>query len=211
MLKTVLKEIFYWVWVPCHLFYGYLYRLRKRSQLRYLRKSLSSRSDCDVNFGNKINLYLDTHILVEPDSSLSIGDRVTIMDHTRISAKKGGKLSIGNKCNIGRFCIISCWHNITIEDNVLFSNMIWITDHQHKFDLKSSVDFSNCDKLQPIRIKSGTWIGNKVTIMQGVTIGKNCVIGANSVVTKDIPDGCVAVGAPAKVVKSVNNVDLEQL
>ena len=42
--------------------------------------------------------------------------------------------------------------------------------------------------------------------MQGVTIGKNCVVGANSVVTKDIPDGCVAVGVPAKVIKTAKNI-----
>ncbi len=127
------------------------------------------------------------------------------MDHTRIAAKNGGKLSIGNNSFIGRYCILSAWHEIIIEDNVLFSNMIWVTDHQHKFDLKTQVDFSNCNNLKPLRIKSGTWIGNKVTIMQGVTIGKNCVIGANSVMTKDIPDSCVAAGVPAKVIRALKD------
>ncbi len=209
MLKKAFKEIFYWLWVPSHLLHGYLHRLRKRSNLRFLKQQLSCRKDCTMSFGGKIDLHLETYIMVEPTSSLSIGERVIIMDHTRIMAKRGGEILIGNNVNIGRYCIISSWYKIVIEDNVLFSSMIWITDHQHEFDLRSPVNHSNSNNLKPIIIKSGTWIGNKVTIMQGVTIGKNCVIGANSVVTKNIPDGCVAAGVPAKIIKSLARGGLE--
>ena len=53
-------------------------------------------------------------------------------------------------------------------------------------------------------IDEGTWIGTKTTIIGNVHIGKHCVIGANSVVTKDIPDYCVAAGIPAKIIKRYN-------
>lgn len=55
-------------------------------------------------------------------------------------------------------------------------------------------------QLSPIKINSGAWIGENVCII-GANIGKNSVIGSNSVVTKDIPDFCIAVGSPAKVIK----------
>lgn len=205
-IKTIIKEVFYWIWLSFRWLKDPVLRLRKRSNIRYLESKLQKRKDCNVSIGENWNLHLDTNILVHADSVLEIGKRVTIMDHSRIAAKNGGKLYIGNHSLIGRYCILSAWHEIIIEDNVLFSNMIWITDHQHRFDLKLPVDFSNCDNLKAIRIKSGTWIGNKVTIMQGVTIGKNCVIGANSVVTKDVPDSCVAAGVPAKIIKTAKEI-----
>ena len=52
-----------------------------------------------------------------------------------------------------------------------------------------------------IRIKKNAWIGARVSILPGVTIGENAIVGTGSVVTKDVPDNCVAVGVPAKVVK----------
>ena len=58
---------------------------------------------------------------------------------------------------------------------------------------------------KPITIKDGVWIGGNSTILMGVTIGENAVIGAGSVVTHDIPDNAVAVGNPAKVIRYINN------
>lgn len=153
----MIKEIFYWIWLPFRNMKDPISRLRKRSNCRYLCQKLQNRKDCKVQIGKLLNLDLDTHVLVHSESELLIGDNVSVMDHTRIAAKNGGKLSIGNNSLIGRYCILSAWHEIIIEDNVLFSNMIWVTDHQHKFDLKNSVDFSNCDNFKPIKIKSGTW------------------------------------------------------
>ena len=57
----------------------------------------------------------------------------------------------------------------------------------------------------PVIIEDGVWIGDKVTILPNVRIGKNAVIGANSVVTKDIPENCVAGGIPAKIIKTITN------
>jgi acetyltransferase-like isoleucine patch superfamily enzyme len=61
------------------------------------------------------------------------------------------------------------------------------------------------DKIQPVLIKRGAWLGQNVVVCPGVTIGRGSVIGANSVVVKDIPDFSVAVGAPARVVKSITS------
>jgi acetyltransferase-like isoleucine patch superfamily enzyme len=57
-------------------------------------------------------------------------------------------------------------------------------------------------QFNEIRIGEGTWVGYRTSIMDGVSIGKFCVIGANSVVTRDVPDGCVAGGVPARVIKT---------
>ena len=81
---------------------------------------------------------------------------------------------------------------------------IFITDHNHKFeDPKIPVKDQGISIQENARIEigSGSWIGTKVTIIGNVRIGRHCVIGANSVVTKDIPDYCVAAGVPAKVIR----------
>jgi acetyltransferase-like isoleucine patch superfamily enzyme len=57
-------------------------------------------------------------------------------------------------------------------------------------------------KIAPVLVKRGCWIGQNVVIMPGVTVGAFSIIGANSVVTKSIPDRCIAIGAPARVVKT---------
>ena len=58
----------------------------------------------------------------------------------------------------------------------------------------------------PVRIEDGVWIGGGVVILPGVTIGRNSVIGAGSVVTRSIPANCVAVGNPCRVIKQIDNI-----
>lgn len=84
---------------------------------------------------------------------------------------------------------------------------VFIADHNHQYeDIKKPIYLQGArhNKGDRIEICSGTWIGTNAVIVGNVRIGKNCVIGANSVVTHDIPDYCVAVGAPARVVKKYN-------
>jgi acetyltransferase-like isoleucine patch superfamily enzyme len=65
------------------------------------------------------------------------------------------------------------------------------------------------DKVQPVLIREGAWLGQNVVVCPGVTIGKGAVVGANSVVTTSIPDYCVAVGAPAKVIRAIEQPALD--
>lgn len=111
------------------------------------------------------------------------------------------KLTIGSDCVFGYNNHITSVSNVHIEDKVLTANNVYISDNVHSYE---NIDIPIID--QPVRFKRatricfGTWIGENVSII-GVTIGKNCVIGSNSVVTRDIPDYSVAVGAPAEIIK----------
>ena len=90
-----------------------------------------------------------------------------------------------------------------IEDKVLIAPDVFITDHNHEYTspFKAICDQGQREKNNVIEIGKGSWIGTKVTIVGDIKIGKNCVIGANSVITKSIPDYCVAAGCPAKIIK----------
>jgi acetyltransferase-like isoleucine patch superfamily enzyme len=111
------------------------------------------------------------------------------------------KLTIGSDCVFGYNNHITSVSNVIIEDKVLTANNVYISDNVHSFE---NIDIPIID--QPVRFKRavrigfGTWIGENVSII-GATVGRNCVIGSNSVVTRDIPDYSVAVGAPAEIIK----------
>ena len=112
-----------------------------------------------------------------------------------------GIINIGTKCSFGYNNHITSVSEVTIGDEVLTANNVYISDNIHGYE-----DVTVPIMRQPILYKNsvvignGAWIGENVSII-GAKVGANSVIGANSVVTSDIPDYCVAVGVPAKIVK----------
>jgi acetyltransferase-like isoleucine patch superfamily enzyme len=118
-------------------------------------------------------------------------------------AQDGGKarLAIGRGCILGYNNHITAIREVVIGEHVLTANNVYISDNVHGFE-----DISRPIMHQPVRFKGpvsigdGTWIGENACII-GASIGRNCVVGANAVVTHDIPDYCVAVGIPAIVIR----------
>ena len=114
------------------------------------------------------------------------------------------ELRFGEGTCIGHFNHFSCSNKIIIGKNVLTADKVFIADNTHNFeDTNVPVMHQSIRVLQPVSIGDGAWIGENVSII-GASVGKNSIIGANSVVTKDIPDYCVAVGNPARVIKRFN-------
>jgi len=112
------------------------------------------------------------------------------------------KISIGNRVTATGGLQIAALSEITIEDDVLFATNINITDGLHGYEnANEPYKYQPICKVAPITIKRGCWIGQNVVILPGITIGEFSIIGANSVVTKSIPDKSIAIGNPAKVVK----------
>ena len=142
-----------------------------------------------------------------------IGANTRIQSHAVLESwVKFGKqeftpyISIGNNCKIGEFFHITACNRITIGDGLLTGRFVLISDNSHG-DLNLS-GLSIPPKDRPlvskgeIVIGNNVWLGDKVTILGGVHIGDNVIIGANSVVTKDIPSNTMAAGIPAKVIKT---------
>lgn len=93
---------------------------------------------------------------------------------------------------------------IIIEDDVLVGSSVHIYLDTHAYDdISMPIYYQGFYKAKSVTLKSGCWIGANVVILPGVTIGKNSVVGAGAVVTKSIPDYCVAVGNPAKIIKEL--------
>ncbi|MFZ0597968.1 MAG: DapH/DapD/GlmU-related protein, partial [Flavobacterium sp.] len=116
-------------------------------------------------------------------------------------------IKIGENVQINDYVHIGAVGSITIGNNVLMASKIYISDHNHgsyddiSSDHPMSIPIERQSICKPVIIDDNVWIGESVCILPGVTIGKGCVIGALSVVTKDIPDYSIAAGNPAKVVK----------
>ena len=115
------------------------------------------------------------------------------------------ELIIGNNVTFTSDTQISCLNKVVIGDNCLFGRYVYVSDNTH-----GRADYSDLDippikrelsSKGPVIIGKNVWVGRCTTILSGVTIGDNAIIGANSVVIKDIPANCIAAGVPAKIIK----------
>ncbi len=120
--------------------------------------------------------------------ALKINDRVPMLE-------------IGDNCAIGDYCHITSVRKVKLEDDVLLANNVYISDNLHGYEnIKIPIKNQEVIYKKEVIIGSGSWIGENVCII-GASVGRNSVIGCNSVVTKDIDDYCIAVGSPARVIK----------
>lgn len=113
-------------------------------------------------------------------------------------------LTIGEGSAIGDFCHITAVNEVVIEKNVLIANKVYISDNVHSYDdIQIPIISQKVKFVNKVFIRQGAWIGENVCII-GASVGKNSIVGANSLVLNDIPDYSVAVGIPAKVIKKFN-------
>lgn len=118
-------------------------------------------------------------------------------------------LRIGARVGIRPYCMISASESITIEDDVIIGAFTSLIDSDHTFAEGRPNVMHNSVATGPIRIGRGTWLAERVAVLRGASIGRCCIVGANSVVRGELPDYAIAAGAPAKVVGEVTGVDAE--
>lgn len=140
---------------------------------------------------------------------ISIADRTIILPNSRLQNYYQGNnkpsIQIGNHCYIGYYFSILNASSVTLGNDVLIASHVLISSENHGIDPETDTPYMNQSlRSTPVSIGDGCWIGEKACILPGVKIGKKCIIGANSVVTKSIPDYSIAVGNPAKVIKKYN-------
>lgn len=136
-------------------------------------------------------------------NSIVLEDSVRVAEGAWLmgGGNKNKTLIIKTGTSIGHYSHIIGLYSLTVESNVLIADRVFISDCTHCYeDINIPVIKQNVKKLSSVTIGEGTWIGENVCVC-GSSIGKHCVIGANSVVLSSIPDYCVAAGNPAKVIK----------
>lgn len=145
---------------------------------------------------------------------ISIGDGCTFDNYLYLTAwdsyreqRFSPRIVIGDNCSFGAFNHVSCINRIIIGDNCLTGKCVTITDNSHGQGTVDELNVPPGKRLLyskgPVIIGKNVWIGDKATILPGVTIGDNAVIAANSVVTKDVAANTVVGGCPARVLKEI--------
>jgi acetyltransferase-like isoleucine patch superfamily enzyme len=165
-------------------------------------------------------LELGPRAFIAPPISITGGKYISIGNYfhcdtgARIDAieffldhKFSPSISIGDNVSIQKDCHIAAIGKISIGDGVLVASKVFISDHSHgnssAYDIRPAL--RPLTSKGSICIESNVWIGECVSILAGVTIGKNSIIGAGSVVVKSIPSNSIAVGNPARVIRAIGN------
>ena len=162
------------------------------------------RTPGQISLGQK-NLIDDYAVLDVrgDDASITTGDHCSIGRFTTIAAK-GGHITLGNGVNIGSYCRIATQSSIVIEESTLVAAYAYIGPGNHQ---EGAADIPliarDMDIRGGVKIGSNAWIGSGAIILDGVSIGPGAIIGAHSLVREDVPQNGVAVGAPAKLVRTV--------
>jgi lipopolysaccharide O-acetyltransferase len=143
---------------------------------------------------------------IEGAESVSIGNNVQIWRHARIealNAKPGTiRVHIHDETVMQPFVHIGAIKSVRIGRGCLFASHVYITDHDHDFSNPMDPVISNNRAVAaPVEIGDFVWLGERVMVLKGVTIGERSVIGAGSIVTRDVPALSIAVGSPARVVR----------
>lgn len=141
--------------------------------------------------------------------NIFVGDNVTFHDFIWLytynyTGDPLPVLKIGDGCVFGHFNHVTCTNVVEIGQKVLCADRVHISDNMHSFEnVSRPILEQRVVSKGPVHIGDGSWLGENVSVLS-CRIGRHCVIGANSVVTRDIPDYSVAVGAPARVIKRLN-------
>lgn len=155
----------------------------------------------NISWGKNLKLYPNSIISTRFGGKISLGNKVTICPYAQLISH-GGEIVIGNNVGVQMFSILYGLGGLKIGNDVMIATHTIFVPANHNFnDLNSPMRTQGSSK-SGIVVEDDVWIGSNSVILDGVTIGKGSVIGAGSVVTKSIPEYSVAVGNPAKVIKS---------
>lgn len=143
--------------------------------------------------------------LIEGGKYVSIASRVTLYNNVSLQALKlhseYPEIIIKSRTRIWHNCQISAISSVLIEEGCAIASNVFITDCTHDYySIDIDVTQSGIIPLASVVIGRGTWIGRN-SIISGCKIGKHCIIGANTFVKSDIPDYCVVVGNPSRIIK----------
>lgn len=159
---------------------------------KYLRLSMLTRG-----------VYVGEGTRIPGGGLLSFAAGASVQRLGVLNARTGAEIALGAGSRIGAFCVISAAERIAIGSDVLIADRVFISDHNHEScDPERPIIQQGISAAAPVSIGDGCWLGISVCIMPGVTLGRNCIVGSGSVVTRSFPDASVIGGSPARLLKS---------
>ena len=149
---------------------------------------------------DNVSIFGNLDLRTREKGEIRVGSDVTFDSNIRLVAARSGSISIGKGTRIGCNTIMNAGEKILIEENSLIGSNCNINSSDHIIRGKKDCTFLGY-KHYPITISKGVWLGTNVVILPGIKIGKGTIVGASSVVTKNIPSFSISVGIPSKVIK----------
>jgi acetyltransferase-like isoleucine patch superfamily enzyme len=138
------------------------------------------------------------------DGRLSIGPQVHLEPNVWLTSQPPGRITIGGGSFLNLGVMVAAVDHVQIGEHCMLANGCMVTDANHRFDdPERPVPWQGFASKGPTTLGDNVWCGANVVVTSGVSIGERCVIGANSVVTTDIPSFSVAAGSPAQVIKRI--------
>ena len=152
-------------------------------------------------------MHIGTDVKLGPNSELKCqtsypGGWMRHPEGEHVQQRFEPSLTIGDRVTASGALQVLAFDSVVIEDDVMFANNVFVADGTHAFASTAvPFKFQGVSRPAAVRIRRGSWIGQNVVVLPGVTIGELAIVGANSVVTRDVPAMTIAAGAPARVVR----------
>jgi acetyltransferase-like isoleucine patch superfamily enzyme len=138
------------------------------------------------------------------EGRLTIGEGTLLEPGCWLTLAPEARIEIGAGCFLNRETMLAAQDSIEIGDHTMFANGCFVGDAEHRFDdPETPITWQGFTTKGPVRIGANCWFGVHCVVASGVEIGERCVVGANSVVTSDLPPGTIAAGAPARVIREI--------
>ncbi len=172
-------------------------------------RGISFGRNITVRHPNKIvignNVVIDDNCMLDAkgvsNKGIEIKDGVFIGRNTILSCKDGN-ITLGENTNIGFNCELCSANDLNIGKNTLIAAYVYFVAGDHTYNVTDKPVIEQIGRSQGINVGENCWFGVKATVFDGVNIGNDVIIGASAVVNTDIPSFSIAVGIPAKVIKS---------
>ena len=195
MISSIKKIILYMLITPVAFFTRFILPISYFWRRVYCTALLNGKVK-----NSDISVICDGTVRVTGTKNISIGKRCRLGNDLELRTVEHGKIELGDDIRINRGCTITSYSNISIGNFTIIGEYSSIRDANHGMDKNMPMRVQP-HSTSPIKIGTDVWIGRGSCILPGVSIGDGSVIGANSVVTKDVPAGVIAAGIPAVVIK----------
>lgn len=180
--------------------------VKKKNLIIFIGHRSSLKMKKKITFGTGVNIGNNVVIDALSRNGVRIGNDVRIGDFTKILCTGtikniGNGIKIGNNCGIADNCFFGAAGGIEIGNDVIMGQNIRFHSENHNYsNLEIPIRLQGVNQ-KGIKIGNNCWIGSGVVFLDGVNVGSGCVIGANTLVNKDIPDNAVVAGNPLRVIK----------
>ena len=195
----------FWAWFRGLRFWLY----GRKPQMLFLGRGVRFQAVSNLKLGRMVRIQEHCWVNALGKGKLKIGDQVTIGAYSRLSisyslSDLGAHIHIGNNVGIGEYAHLGGAGGLEIGEDCIIGPYFSCHPENHVYD-QVGVPFRHQGVTRAgIKIGKNCWVGAKVTLLDGVTIGDNCILAAGAVVTHSFPNNCIIGGVPAKILKPLH-------